>query len=169
MAAEFFLLAVFPMLLAVAAGWDLASFTIPNMISLALVAAFIAFAVVLRMNPGLIGVHLLGGLVALLIGFTLFALGYIGGADAKLFAGAALWIGFSDLLAYALFTAVSGGALALLLIGMRRLPLPLILMREAWIARLHDEKSGIPYGVALAAGALVVLPHTEIFRLALRQ
>ena len=26
--------------------------------------------------------------------------------------------------------------------------------------------SGIPYGVALAAGVFVILPHTEIFRLA---
>jgi prepilin peptidase CpaA len=32
--------------------------------------------------------------------------------------------------------------------------------------RLHDEKAGIPYGVALAAGALVVLPTTEMYRLA---
>jgi prepilin peptidase CpaA len=168
-AAEFFLFAVFPLLLAVAAGWDLASFTIPNAISIALVAAFIAFAVILRMNPGLVGFHLLAGFVALVIGFGLFALGYIGGADAKLFAGTALWIGFSDLLSYALFAAVSGGALALLLIGARQLPLPGFLLREAWIARLHDGKSGIPYGVALAAGALVVLPHTDIFRLALSQ
>lgn len=169
MVAEFFLFAVFPLLLAVAAGWDIASFTIPNAVSIALVVAFVAFAAVLRMNPGLIGFHLLAGVVALLIGFTLFAFGYIGGADAKLFAGTALWIGFSDLLSYALFAAVFGGALALLLIGARKLPLPAFMMREAWIARLHDAKSGIPYGVALAAGAIVILPHTEIFRLALSQ
>jgi len=168
-AAEFFLLAVFPLLLAVAAGWDLASFTIPNAISVALVAAFVVFAIVLRMNPETIGIHFLAGFIALVTGFTLFALGYIGGADAKLFAGAALWIGLSDLFSYALFAAVSGGALALLLIGARKLPLPAFMMREAWIARLHDAKSGIPYGVALAAGAIVILPHTEIFRLALSQ
>jgi Flp pilus assembly protein protease CpaA len=32
--------------------------------------------------------------------------------------------------------------------------------------RLHDARSGIPYGVALAAGAFAVLPHSEIARLA---
>ena len=49
---------------------------------------------------------------------------------------------------------------------LRRLPLPRLLARQAWILRLHDEKAGIPYGVALAAGALVILPGTDIFRLA---
>jgi prepilin peptidase CpaA len=34
------------------------------------------------------------------------------------------------------------------------------------VLRLHDRKAGIPYGVALAAGAFVLLPQTEIFRLA---
>jgi prepilin peptidase CpaA len=37
---------------------------------------------------------------------------------------------------------------------------------HGWLMRLHDPKSGIPYGVALATGALVILPHTDIFRLA---
>jgi prepilin peptidase CpaA len=53
-----------------------------------------------------------------------------------------------------------------LLIGVRSLPLPPVLTEQAWIRRLHDAKGGIPYGVALAAGAFVVLPQTEIFRIA---
>jgi prepilin peptidase CpaA len=164
---ELSVLAIFPVLLAFAAGWDIASFTIPNTIPLALIAGFIVFALAAHLAPTVLGAHLLGGLVGLVIGFTLFALGYIGGGDAKLFACTALWLGLSDLLAYGLFASVMGGALALLLIGARRLPLPVFLSREAWLVRLHDAKSGIPYGVALAAGALLVLPQTEIFRLAL--
>jgi prepilin peptidase CpaA len=39
-------------------------------------------------------------------------------------------------------------------------------VRQAWIVTLHDARSGIPYGVALAAGAFILLPSTEIFRLA---
>jgi Flp pilus assembly protein protease CpaA len=31
--------------------------------------------------------------------------------------------------------------------------------------KLHDSKSGIPYGVALAAAAFILLPSTEVFRL----
>jgi prepilin peptidase CpaA len=55
----------------------------------------------------------------------------------------------------------------LILVVARRAPLPGILLKEDWIVRLHDAKSGIPYGVALAAGALLVLPQTELFRLAM--
>jgi prepilin peptidase CpaA len=154
------------MLLALAAGWDLASFTIPNSISVALIGAFALFAFAAHMAPSAIGLHLASGGIGLIAGFTLFAFGYIGGGDAKLFACTALWLGLSDLPAYALLASVAGGALSLVLIGARRLPLPQFLSREAWLVRLHDAKSGIPYGVALAIGALLILPQTEIFRLA---
>jgi prepilin peptidase CpaA len=118
------------------------------------------------MAPGAIGVHLLAGFVGLAIGFTLFALNYIGGGDAKLFACIALWFGFSNLLDYTLVACVMGGALSVAIIGMRKMPLPSFLTAQGWIARLHDAKAGIPYGVALAAGAFLVLPQTEIFKLA---
>jgi len=32
--------------------------------------------------------------------------------------------------------------------------------------RLHDDKSGIPYGIALAAAGLIVYPSTRIWLLA---
>jgi prepilin peptidase CpaA len=40
------------------------------------------------------------------------------------------------------------------------------LSRHAWIARLHDSKTGVPYGVALAAAGMMFYPHTEIWRAA---
>jgi prepilin peptidase CpaA len=46
------------------------------------------------------------------------------------------------------------------------MPLPQSLASTGWILRLHDQRGGIPYGVALAAGAFFILSHTEIFRLA---
>ncbi len=167
MIAEIFVLAVFPVLLAFAAGWDIASFTIPNVIPLCLLAGFVMFLFATHMTAGAAGAHLLGGVIGLLVGFTLFALGFVGGGDAKLFACTALWLGLPDLLSYALVASVLGGALTLLLLTARKLPLPAFLSREVWLVRLHDASSGIPYGVALAAGALLILPQTEIFRLAM--
>lgn len=164
--AELVVLVVFPALLALAAGWDIASYTIPNFLQLALIGAFAVFVVAAGMAPAMIGGHLLAGFVGLAVGFTLFAFGFVGGGDAKLFAVVVLWLGFKNLLDYALVAAAMGGALSLLIIGMRRLPLPVFLGTQGWIARLHDAKAGIPYGVALAAGAFLVLPQTEIFRLA---
>ena len=166
MAAELLVLIVLPALLALAAGWDIASFTIPNFLQLALIGAFVVFVVAAPMAPAAVGGHLLAGFVGLAVGFTLFALGYIGGGDAKLFACVVLWLGFRNLLDYALVAAAMGGALSLLIIFLRRMPLPALLRGQDWIARLHDAKAGIPYGVALAAGAFVVLPQTEIFRMA---
>ena len=166
MIAQFLVLAVLPALLAAAAGWDLASFTISNFLSLALVCAFAAFALVLRFSPGVVGLHLLTGSIGLAIGFTLFALNYIGGGDAKLYAAIGLWLGPHDLLSYTLVAAVLGGVLTLTLLALRQLPLPVGLARQDWILKLHDQRSGIPYGVALAAGAVVILPQAEILRLA---
>ena len=166
MAAELLVLVVLPILLALAAGWDIASFTIPNFLQLALIASFCVFIVATGMAPAAIGGHLLAGFLGLVIGFTLFALGYIGGGDAKLFACVVLWLGFANLLDYAVVASIMGGALTLLIVGMRHMPLPAFLTGQGWILRLHDAKGGIPYGVALAAGAFLILPQTEIFRIA---
>lgn len=166
MGAELLVIVVLPVLLALAAGWDLASFTIPNQLQLALLAAFLVFVFACRLTPGEMGGHLLAGVLGFALGFTLFALGFVGGGDAKLFSVIALWLGFHDLLSFALIASLMGGALTLGLLGLRRVPLPGVLARQAWLLHLHDERSGIPYGVALAAGAFFILPQTEIFRLA---
>ena len=164
--AELLVVILLPLLLVASAGWDLASFTIPNFLNLAVVGAFLLFAGVAGLSWSLIGWHLLAGLLGLLLGFTLFALGWIGGGDAKLFAGVALWLGFNDLMAYALLASVCGGALTIAILLLRQVPLPAVLARQTWFIRLHDARSGIPYGVALAAGAFFLLPSSEIFRLA---
>lgn len=156
---------VLPTLLALAGGWDIASYTIPNRLSLALCAAFALFAVAAGLSINVLGLHLAAGLVGLVVGFAMFAAGWIGGGDAKLFAATAMWFGFSDLLDYTLIAALLGGGLTLAILMMRQVPLPAGLIGQAWIARLHHPRSGIPYGAALAAGALVQLPHAAIFRM----
>ena len=166
MLAEILVLVALPLLLALAAGWDLASFTIPNFLPLALLAGFAVFVAASGFSWPVTGWHLAAGFVGLSIGFALFAFGFIGGGDAKLFAAVALWLGFADLLPYALLASIFGGALTLGLLALRQMPLPSFAMRHAWVLRLHDARSGIPYGVALAAGAFALLPYTEIFRLA---
>jgi prepilin peptidase CpaA len=166
MIAELLVIVALPVLLAAAAGWDLASFTIPNFLTAALLAVFGLFAVAAGLSLAAIGWHLLAGLLGLFLGFTLFALGYIGGGDAKLFAVTVLWLGFKDLAPYALLASVFGGGLTLGMLMLRQYPLPAFLARQNWIVNLHDARSGIPYGVALAAGAFILLPSTEIFRAA---
>jgi prepilin peptidase CpaA len=166
MLAQILVLVLIPGLFVAAACWDVASFTIPNSIQAGLLAAFAIAALACHMTPEIFGSHLLAGVVGLAAGFTLFALGYVGGGDAKLFACTALAFGLHDLLDYTVVASVFGGALTLSLLAARKIPLPRALAAQGWILRLHDEREGIPYGVALSLGALVLLPHTEFFRLA---
>ena len=51
--------------------------------------------------------------------------------------------------------------LTLSLIQFRQWPLPSFLTGQAWLLRLHDKDGGIPYGIALAIGALMIYPETE--------
>ena len=166
MFAQILILGALPLLLVVAAGWDIASFTIPNFLTLALTLAFAVFAAAAGLSAADIGWHALAGFVGLFMGFTLFALGFIGGGDAKLFAAVLLWLGLKDILPYALVASLFGGLLTLGVLLLRRYPLPALLSRQGWIVKLHDARSGVPYGVALVAGAFFLLPSTEIFRLA---
>jgi prepilin peptidase CpaA len=161
---ELFVLVLVPAALIAAAGWDLASYTIPNFIPVSLLAGFAVFAPAVGMAPAVVGAHVLAGLLGLLVGFALFAAGYAGGGDAKLFASAALWLGLADFLDYALAASLFGGALTLILLSFRSLPMPAFVLNRGWIMRLHDRQAGIPYGVALAAGACAVFPYTDVFR-----
>jgi prepilin peptidase CpaA len=154
----------FVALLLLAAGWDLASYTIPNFISVAALVAFALFAASAGFSFAALGGHMLGGVLGLVCAFLLFAPGYIGGGDAKLFACIALWFGMHDLAQYVLIASLFGGALTLVLMAARQYPLPAVLAAQPWITRLHEPRAGIPYGVALAAGAVAILPYTDIFR-----
>jgi prepilin peptidase CpaA len=65
---------------------------------------------------------------------------------------------------YLLIAAMIGGGLTILLLELRKLPLPDVLSRQPWIIRLHAIETGIPYGIALAAAGLLVYPETEFMR-----
>jgi prepilin peptidase CpaA len=153
-------LLLFPALMAFAASSDLFTMTISNKLSLALVAAFFLLVIVTGMALPAIGMHLAAAALMLVVAFVLFTQGWIGGGDAKLAAAVALWFGFGYLLDFLVYASLLGGALTLLLIQFRRLPLPGLLARQQWIMRLHDKAGGVPYGIALAAAALIVYPKT---------
>ena len=154
-------LMLFPALMAFAAASDLFTMTISNRVSLALVASFLALAVLSGMGLYDILLHIGAGAAVLAVAFACFSMGWIGGGDAKVAAGAALWFGFSHLLNYLLYASLFGGALTLLLLQFRQWPLPYALTGQAWLLRLHAKESGIPYGIALAIGALMIYPETE--------
>jgi prepilin peptidase CpaA len=163
---EMLVLLAFPAAMAFCGSHDFVRMTIPNLVTGGLVILFVAVALLAGMSPGMIGWHLLAGLLTLLVTFALFAGGVFGGGDAKMVAAAGVWLGFDQLMDYALLATLLGGALTLMLLQARAYPWPRLVLGVPFIARLTNEKEGIPYGVALGAAALLLYPETEIWRTA---
>ncbi|MEP3279492.1 MAG: prepilin peptidase [Stappiaceae bacterium] len=157
---EIAVLTLFPLLAVLAAVTDLARMTIPNWLSMGLIAGFAILAPFSGMDMTLAGWHIATGLGLLVVTFSLFSMGWIGGGDAKYAAAIALWFGWPATLEFLLISALFGGALTIAIVAFRKMPLPQLAYNQEWITRLHDPKNGAPYGVALSCGALYVFPNT---------
>jgi len=160
---ELAVLTVLPGAVAFAAAMDLLTMRIPNRISVVMVLAFFPLALLAGLGAAEIVNHLAAGLLLLTLGVLLFIPGWFGGGDAKLMAAIGLWIGLDNLFPYILYVALAGGMVAAAFCSARSVPLPRVLLGEAWALRLHRRDTGIPYGLALAAGALLVYPYTVWF------
>jgi prepilin peptidase CpaA len=153
---------VFPALMAFAAAYDLTTMTIPNRLTGAVALTFVVVVLLCRLPMSEIAWHLAAGSLVLVVTFAMFAAGWMGGGDAKLAAGIALWLGFADLLDYFVLASIFGGVLTLGLLAARRYPLPAFLARLPWALKLHAPETGIPYGIALSVAALATLPNAQI-------
>ena len=156
-------LLLFPAAMAFAAVMDVFTMTIPNRISLALIAGFCVAAPLAGLSLHDTLMHVAAFAVVLAGGIFLFSMRLLGGGDAKLMATASLWVGFDHLLPFFLGVTILGGFLALGMILLRRVPITVIPGYE-WALRLHKGESGMPYGVAIAGGGLWVYPTTAIFK-----
>jgi prepilin peptidase CpaA len=160
------LIGVFAVLVIVAALKDVATYTIPNWISIALAAGFLPAALAAGAQPTQIALALAIGAGMLVVGVVMFALRWLGGGDAKLMAAASLWIGLPGLAPFVLYTGLAGGALALALLALRSAWVrPLVAAGPAWVDRLATPGAATPYGVAIAAGALAAFPAGLLMRL----
>jgi prepilin peptidase CpaA len=157
-------------LLVLGALSDVQTSRIPNRLTLAgLVLA--PLAALFAGGPAALGFALAAACVAFVIGFTGFALGAIGGGDAKfLMVGAAL-VGLPQLLPYLLAAGALGGLLAVGMVLARGMGLELTVRtldlgkamltfgrkgHRHKLARGESDPMAVPYGVAIAAGALIV-------------
>jgi len=142
---------------------DLVSYTIPNWISLAIIGLFPLAALAAGLPLEMTAVHLGIGVAVLVCAMAMFAFRWIGGGDAKLFAAAALWMGWPAVLDFVLWTAIIGGVLAMMLLSLRSAALrPMVLLGPPWLVKLSEPGGAAPYGVAIAAGALAALPQSPL-------
>jgi prepilin peptidase CpaA len=153
----------FPVAMAIAASSDLFTMRISNKLVLLLTVAFFIVAIAINLPLQQFAMHVLCALIVLAVAFGLFALRLIGGGDAKLAAATTLWLGFGMTLPYLAYAGLFGGVLTILILVVRGIPLNPALARMGWLARLHNKRAGIPYGIALAIAGITVYSNSAIF------
>jgi prepilin peptidase CpaA len=141
---------LFAALLVLAALEDLWRLRISNWLCAAIiVAAFVAVMLAGPVAQLWQNVAVFAALLA--VGTPLFAYGKMGGGDVKLFAATGLWFDLSGAGRMIVAVLIAGGFVTLFV---------LILRTIKWSQAARDRivivrpKSGIPYGVAIAIGAL---------------
>ncbi len=147
--------------LVVYAGFcDATRFTIPNWPAIVIAGLFPVAALLAGMGWVEAGNHLLAGVLALLFAMALFAPGWIGGGDGKLFAATALWFGWPGVIMLLVHVALVGGALVLVLL-LLRLALPALgVSPEKLAGTALAPGAPVPYAIAIAGGVVWSLPAT---------
>lgn len=139
---------------------DLATMKIRNELVLFLLAIYAALAPLAGFGAVQIGMSAAVAAAVFMTMFVFFGFGWIGGGDAKLISVVVLWIGAEHTLPYVAFMAIFGGILSLMLLPFRAMALPDFCARVPWVVQLHSREAGVPYGVAIAAAALLIFPQT---------
>ena len=150
-----------------AAAKDTISLKITNGLNLSIAALFVPAAFAAQIGWGAAGGHLLTGLIAFVVSYLLFSFRLFGGGDAKMIPGVLLWVGPAGWLQFLMGMALSGGFLALfVLLARRTVPAALA---PGFAQNVLNKENGIPYGIAIAAGAFYAAPHSELLNAFLSQ
>jgi prepilin peptidase CpaA len=158
------LILIFPLAMAFAASIDFFTMSIPNRVSILLVASFVIVAAVVAPTWSVVGNHVLIATVVFCVSIGMFAMRLMGGGDAKLLTAASLWIGPELFVPYLYYVALLGGLLSLAVLRYRSVTLlPVFLRKQPWALRLHERTEGIPYGIALGGSAMLIYPQTIWF------
>jgi prepilin peptidase CpaA len=139
------LLSILAILLVYAAVVDVRTFTISNRLNLAiaLMAPLFWLSVGLPLWPdAAIQVAVAAGVFALLA--VAFYTGMMGGGDVKLAAALALWFAPATTVLFLVYMSIGGGVLTLVVLILHRM-------------KKKAGKPEVPYGVAIAFGALAIL------------
>jgi prepilin peptidase CpaA len=149
--APLWLALIFALLLAAGAAEDAVRMRISNITcGLIFAAAIVAMAVV---GPEVrVWQNFVVFAALLAAGTPLFAAGKMGGGDVKLFAASGLWFDIQGGVLLLTSVLIAGGVLALAVLAVR-----MFNWSEGTLGRVQVLRAGagIPYGMAVAAGALI--------------
>ncbi|CAN7723290.1 A24 family peptidase [Mesorhizobium sp. LjRoot246] len=160
---EALIFVVFPFCMLFAAISDMLSMTIANRVPVVLVVVFALVAPLTGMEWAAYGGHFAAGALVLAVTFGLFAMGGMGGGDAKLLAATAMWMGLNvNLVAYLVASTIIGGLLTFAIILYRKSLLAAVTSRNPFLRHFADEENGVPYGIALGLGGLLTYPDSPL-------
>jgi len=154
---------LFVLVMVVAMAWDATTLEIPDTASIVLAVGFLGGAIVRDAGLSTILQHIAAGLALFAVGAGLFRLGIWGGGDVKFMAAIGLWFGWGGLPAWLFMVVLAGGVLALAILVLRHAIAAPASWWPGWLNRLHRRDEGIPYGIALGAGGLLVLDRATVF------
>jgi prepilin peptidase CpaA len=157
----FLLTGVTAVLLAFAASHDVATRTVPNWVSIGILACGLVLQAITGHLLTAIGL----GLLVFLLAIALWLRGWLGGADVKLLGAAAVAVTPHSVGSLLLAVSLAGGVLALFYLtlsyllvrprpGPRNHFLSRLIKAELW--RIH-RRAPLPYAVAIAIGAFLTL------------
>ena len=146
-------LAGFTGLMGVAACEDLRRLVIPNGLIIALcLLRPVHLVLAPRLTLAMGGLAVGCAAAVFVVGAMLFSRGVIGGGDVKLLTAATLWAGPAATPALLVWTGLLGGLLSLVLLT----PLRMVVPGRAGAAADGGHRAAVPYGVAIAAAAIIV-------------
>ena len=156
------ILGVYALSIAYAMWTDATSLTIPNWVSIVLLAAFAAFAI-LNLDLSTSLWHVAIAVIVFVVTFAFYALGWMGAGDVKFMTATSIWMGSGLILSYVFNVALLGALAAILLIVVRAFADPW----RGWAAQINviariielAESRKVPYGLPIGAAALVAAPR----------
>jgi prepilin peptidase CpaA len=153
---------------------DFRTMTIPNILPLGLTAAFVvAYGASLGMEytggDGVfasVGVHALAFLALFAMTFLMFVLRIWGAGDSKLATAIGLWVGIKGIMPFLLVMSLVGVVLVLASWAIRRTTFSVAAFGpESWPVRSRDGQGVVPYGIAIAAGAVAAFFELGYFNI----
>ena len=118
---------------------------IPNLLSI-----FITLLAFVRLiaagNLAYVGWSAMVAVIIFIISAFFFARGWLGGGDVKLIAVSSLLIGYRDTYQFLVYMALAGGLLSIVLLAAKMMRL-----------NNKNQKSTVPYGIAISLSAMFVL------------
>jgi len=113
--------------------------------------------------------HILSALIVFGVTAVMFTFGALGAADSKLGTAFALWVGLAGLPVFLFWMALMGGILGLAaLIVQKKKPFKNA-ARGSWLAQVQAGQNKVPYGIAIAFGAVMSFAKMDYLSPALWQ